>query len=69
MLLHDEPTALFGAEIERAHGSGFGRFSVRGFHVVRHLPLRISDARQERDARARGFALDGLRGRVDMHGS
>ena len=49
VLLHDQPTALLGAEIERPHGRGFGRFPARCFHVPEHLRLFCGSAtRQER---------------------
>jgi hypothetical protein len=36
-LLHHKPAALFVAEIERPHGRGFGRLTVRGFHITEDL--------------------------------
>src|SRR5208337_1210512 len=51
-LLHHKPAALFVAEIERPHGRGFGRLTVRGLHVPenlsaladqRHAPATVPD--------------------------
>jgi hypothetical protein len=32
--LHHKPAALFVTEMERPHGRGFGRLTVRGFHIT-----------------------------------
>jgi hypothetical protein len=38
-LLHDQPAALLGAEIECPHGRGFGCLRARCCHVTEHLRL------------------------------
>jgi hypothetical protein len=65
-LLYDELAALVWAEVERPRRFGLGGLTARRLHVSEDLAARISEARHEREAAARGFALDGLRGRDDM---
>jgi hypothetical protein len=58
-VLHYEPAALFVAEVERPHERGFA--SRLGACKGTSTRLRNSDARQERDAPPRGYALADFR--------
>jgi hypothetical protein len=42
-LAHDQPLALFGAEIKFRHGSGFGRLLIRRFNGSEVLPALPDD--------------------------